>query len=164
MALTIQAAGGVEEAIDGWIETEDTEHAIEARVAEVEKEMTSEMLCGLIPTKTASEVVVTAGTVAGVEMAESGKDQDAASDDKGADDSNNHQPTRDEIEEIATKMMALAVEVEKLGEPYLQPQTWLSDAAEEMRRIHRMTAPVVDSTRPTKMTSYFPTIKKKRKN
>ena len=112
----------------------------------------------------ASEVVVTAGTVAGVKMAESGKDQDAASDNKGDNDSNNPRPTRDEIEEIATKMMTLAVEVEKLGKPYLQPQIWLSDAAEEMRRIHRMTVPVVDSTRPTKMTNYFLTIKKKRKN
>ena len=37
MALTIQAAGGVEEAIDGWIKTEDIEHATEARVAEVKK-------------------------------------------------------------------------------------------------------------------------------
>ena len=89
---------------------------------------------------------------------------EAASDDEGDDDGNNHQPTRDELEEIATKMMALAVEVEKFGKPYLQPQLWLSDAEEEMRRIHRMTAPVVDSTRPTRMTNYFPAIKKKPKN
>ena len=52
-------------------------------------------------------------------------------------------------------MMALAVEVKRLGEPYAQPYIWLSDAAEQMRRIYRMTAPVAPITRPTKIYSYF---------
>ena len=81
-----------------------------------------------------------------------------ASDNEGADNANPHQPTRDEIEGFATRMMALAVEVKRLGEPYAQPYIWLSDAAEQMRRIYRMTAPDVDKTRETIMTNYLPAL------
>ena len=57
MALTIQAAGRVEEAIDSWIDTENTKHAIAARVEEVEKEISTEMLCGLDVPETETNVV-----------------------------------------------------------------------------------------------------------
>ena len=166
MALTIQAAGRVEEAIDSWIDTENTKHAIAARVEEVEKEISTEMLCGLDVPETETNVVESGKQLDGAELegtAENDNDnvsyesEDAANN----DDCNKHQPSGEEIEEIVTKIMTLSVEVEKFGQAYLQPQIWLNDAAEAMRRIHRMTAPVVNSKRATSLTAYYRILPKK---
>ena len=164
MALAIQAAGRVEEAIDSWNDTENTKHAIAARIEEVEKEISTEMLCGLDLPKTETNVVESAKQLDGAALEETAvNDNDNVSNESedANDDCDKYQPSGEEIEEIVTKIMALSVEVEKFGQAYLQPQIYLNDAAEEMRRIHRMTAPVVNSKRATSLTAYYRILPKK---
>ena len=66
-----------------------------------------------------------------------------------------HHLTIAEIKDFATRMLTLSVKVKTLGKDYQQTMVWLSDAAGEMHRVFRRTAPVVEGSRQTTISAFF---------
>ena len=65
-----------------------------------------------------------------------------------------HEPTINEIDELATRILALAVDVKKLGLPYVGSHVHLNDAVSNLRRVYRRTAPTVARGRDSNMRNF----------
>ena len=155
MALTLRDANAVEDAIEGWVSTETTAHAIEVATDEVRSELSTKRLCQ-------PETVVEVGASAAVSGAavDNGDDASVDTDSDAEPVLEVHEPTSNEIDDLATRMLALAVDLGKLGLPYVGPHVHLTDAVSNLGCVYRRTAPTVARGRDSDMRIFFNAIPK----
>ena len=155
MALTLWDASNVNDTIEGWVQTETTDHAIKVGTAEAQKELSVLSLCEEVPpfdAKDPPEKANASGLASGSKQEDTLVPDDDISEE---DEVNIHQPSGSEVEDIATKMLALAAEIKRFGKAYEVSYTHLTNAVAKMRQVHRLTAPVVARGRTPKILNFF---------